>query len=139
MARDLAINKETDPRFPSGKWLGFYLMAQTGAQKHQTELMLTFADGRMQGDGRDKVGDFVCDGRYDLADGKCVWIKRYVGKHDVYYQGYNEGKGIWGVWSIPPFKGGFHIWPEDFGEPSDDALHEEAEVPADADPVLMPV
>ena len=39
--------------------------------------------------------------RYDVADGRCHWTKRYLGKHDVFYKGFNEGKGIWGVWEIP--------------------------------------
>ena len=51
--------------------------------------------------------------RYQVEDGQCWWTKRYLGKHDVSYKGYNEGKGIWGLWEIPPsYKGGFHIWPE---------------------------
>jgi hypothetical protein len=87
----------------------------------------------MKGDGRDWVGELVIDGRYDLADGKCSWTKKYVGKHDVFYEGYNEGKGIWGSWEIAArvrLHGGFHIWPEGMGDPSDDHLVEEAEPPA---------
>jgi hypothetical protein len=96
----------------------------------------------MTGQGRDQVGKFVCDGRYDVADGRCAWIKRYIGKHDVYYQGYNEGKGIWGVWNVPgptEWKGGFHIWPEYLGDLSQPSLSEEADPPAEKDPVLIPV
>lgn len=139
---------ETDPRFPSGKWIGFYLMPHTGAKRHQTELTLSFAGGKMSGQGRDQVGKFVCEGRYDVADGRAVWMKRYIGKHDVYYQGYNEGKGIWGVWTIPdpiPSKGGFHIWPEYMGDLSLPSLTEEADTPvekkvdAPPEPVLTPV
>ena len=69
------------------------------------------------GEGRDWVGRFVCTGRYDLTDGRCHWTKRYLGRHDVFYKGYNEGKGIWGAWEIPQgadglrWTGGFYIWP----------------------------
>ncbi|HLW68163.1 MAG TPA: hypothetical protein VKS79_22795 [Gemmataceae bacterium] len=125
---------ETDPRFPSGPWTGFFLMPHTGSQRHKTDLQLTFASGTMRGTGRDLVGLFTIDGRYDVADGKCIWTKRYLGKHDVYYTGYNEGKGIWGTWDIPnhlgiPWKSGFHIWPEGMGDPSQPKLAEEAEPP----------
>ena len=39
------------------------------------------------------IGPFLIRGKYNIDDGKCHWSKRYVGKHDVAYQGYNEGKG----------------------------------------------
>ena len=69
--------------------------------RHLMELRLTFSTGLMTGEGRDWVGAFVLRGRYDLADGKCHWIKHYVGEHDVFFKGFNEGKGIWGTWDIP--------------------------------------
>ena len=91
---------ETDPRFPSGPWLGFFLMAHMPG-RHMMELQLSFHEGVMTGEGRDMIGLFLIRGKYKLDDGKCRWTKRYVGKHDVAYQGYNEGKGIWGLWEIP--------------------------------------
>ena len=48
-------NVESDPRFPSGKWVGFFLDKRMPG-KHQMEIVLTFAAGRMTGDGRDRVG-----------------------------------------------------------------------------------
>jgi hypothetical protein len=99
------------------------------------ELHLTFQQGRMTGDGRDYVGSFIVHGQYALGDGKCYWTKRYVGKHDVFYHGYNEGKGIWGVWEIPAtreyagMRGGFHIWPEGMSDPTHRHLSEQAETP----------
>jgi hypothetical protein len=138
---------ETDPRFPSGKWVGYFLMPHTGSVRHATELTLTFRSARMWGDGRDQVGKFVVEGKYDLADGRCHWLKTYIGRHTVDYQGFNEGKGIWGVWEIPnypgpPWRAGFHIWPEHMGDPSQPALSEKAELPTESphdDPVLTPV
>src|SRR5262245_33416550 len=99
------------------------------------ELRLTFRGGRIGGEGRAWVGPFVLRGFYSVADGRCRWTKRYVGKHDVAYQGFNEGKGIWGVWEIltevlPEFRrGGFHIWPEGMPDPSRPQLSEAADPP----------
>src|SRR5436190_4635431 len=92
---------ETDPRFPSGPWTGFFLQPLLPG-RHLMDLRLTFRHGSMTGDGRDWVGRFTLKGRYSLDDGKCYWTKRYLGKHDVFYRGYNEGKGIWGTWELPP-------------------------------------
>jgi hypothetical protein len=140
---------ETDPRFPSGPWHGFFLMAHLPG-RHKMELHLSFCQGVMTGEGRDMIGPFLIRGHYSL-DGKCRWTKRYIGKHDVAYQGYNEGKGIWGLWEIPPaFRGGFHIWPVAMGDPTSPKLAEEIDTPAgiqiDADveievetPELQPV
>jgi hypothetical protein len=127
---------ETDPRFPSGPWTGFFLQKLIPG-RHLMELHLTFRQGQMTGEGRDRVGKFVMRGRYSVADGRCHWTKRYLGKHDVYYSGYNEGKGIWGAWQIPAGddgsqaqRGGFHIWPEGMSDPTGQYLHEEADLPA---------
>lgn len=130
MSRAEAPDLESDPRFPSGPWTGFFLQRELPG-RHLMELHLTFRDGGLRGEGRDRVGDFVLRGRYDLADGKCSWVKHYVGRHDVFYRGYNEGKGIWGVWTIPPYhQGGFHIWPEGMRDPTQPELTEEADPPA---------
>ena len=73
-----------------------------------------------------------------------MWMKQYVGKHTVGYRGFNEGKGIWGTWTLTDlggtFTGGFHIWPEGMPDPSQTVLEEEAEIPADAtSDELLPV
>ena len=136
MSSDLpAPDFETDPRFPSGPWAGYFLQKELPG-KHLMELRLSFAHGSMTGEGRDRVGRFVMRGRYDVADGKCYWTKRYLGKHDVFYQGYNEGKGIWGQWELPSsltdgliYRGGFHIWPEGMDDPTHQHLYEEADLP----------
>jgi hypothetical protein len=126
---------ETDPRFPSGRWVGFFVQKQVAPGRHQTELHLTFREGQMSGEGRDWVGKYTVRGRYSLQDGRCHWTKQYLHRHAVFYTGFNEGKGIWGTWNIPPsdrsveLHGGFHIWPEDMPEPSGEHLTEEADVP----------
>ncbi len=135
---------ETDPRFPSGRWTGFFVQTQDPHPgRHMMELDLKFAAGVLTGTGRDFVGRFLIRGRYDTADGKCRWSKRYLGKHDVFYQGYNEGKGIWGIWEIPAaqnygfyFRGGFHIWPEGMPDPSFPQLSEEADLPVHVDELV---
>jgi hypothetical protein len=124
---------ETDPRFPSGPWTGYFLQPAIPG-RHLMELHLTFRQEQLTGEGRDYVGDFIVRGQYSLTDGRCHWTKRYVGKHDVFYQGYNEGKGIWGVWEIPATdhagqRGGFHIWPEGMADPTQSYLTEQAEIP----------
>src|SRR5881396_3414836 len=90
---------ETDPRFPSGPWTGFFLQRQLPG-RHMMEMKLTFAKGVLKGEGRDRIGRFHMRGRYSTEDGKCYWTKQYLRKHDVFYEGFNEGKGIWGTWEI---------------------------------------
>jgi hypothetical protein len=122
---------EQDSRFPSGPWTGFFL--QSGLPGRQwMELILTFRDGTLRGEGRDRIGPFLMRGRYNVADGKCYWTKRYLGRHDISYKGYNEGKGIWGTWEDPRasyWRGGFHIWPEAMGDPTVQRLAEAIEEP----------
>jgi hypothetical protein len=142
---------ETDPRFPSGPWVGFFLQKAIPG-KHLMELHLSFRKGDLTGTGRDWVGEFLIRGKYDTGDGKCHWNKRYLGKHDVFYKGFNEGKGIWGTWEIPTVanplfnSGGFHIWPEGMPDPTTSHLTEEAELPTPVveempagEPVAAPV
>jgi hypothetical protein len=135
-----AQDLETDSRFPSGRWIGFFLdKRQPG--KHQMELLLSFHQGDLTGEGRDRVGKFLVRGRYEVADGKCYWHKRYLDRHDVFYQGYAEEKGIWGTWELHPkevygvVKGGFHIWPEGLGDPTRPTLSEQAGVPVATEPL----
>jgi len=124
---------ETDNRFPSGEWTGFFLQKIVPG-KSWMELRLTFKKGLMAGDGRDWVGKFVFKGRYDVETGKCWWTKSYLGKHSIAYQGFNEGKGIWGVWEWEKFdRGGFHIWPIAMGDPTVIKLAVEAELPAESE------
>jgi hypothetical protein len=139
-------NVESDPRFPSGKWVGFFVDRRLPG-RHDMEIVLTFAGGKMTGVGRDRVGSFTFDGNYDLADGKCEWVKQYVNAHAIDYSGFNEGKGIWGTWKLQwqgvVYTGGFHIWPEGMADPTRSELEEEADVPIetespDREPELVP-
>lgn len=129
-------NLESDPRFPSGKWVGFWTDKRLPG-KHQMELVLSFANGNMNGSGRDWVGAFNIDGAYQLDDGQCIFLKQYIGMHGVGYRGFNEGKGIWGTWELSAagqkLIGGFHIWPDGMADPTQPVLAEEAEIPSEVD------
>jgi len=127
-----SMETEADSRFPSGKWIGFFTDKRIPG-KHSMELLLTFRDRQISGEGRDAVGDFAIAGRYSTEDGVCSWGKNYLRRHTVTYSGFNEGKGIWGTWTLidhgTTFTGGFHIWPEGYGIDSGDRLKEEADIP----------
>jgi hypothetical protein len=111
---------ETDARFPSGPWTGFFLQPWipwfTGRQTMTIDL--TFQQGGLEANGHDVVGAFTLSGSYDLHDGSCQWTKQYAGRHRVSYKGVNAGQGICGVWEISQLggwyidRGVFHIWPE---------------------------
>ena len=75
------------------------------------DLVLTFADQTVSGDGSDDIDQFVVTGRFDGTNGECYWTKTYIGGHDVYYRGFSESKGIWELLELPLESGGFHIWP----------------------------
>lgn len=116
------------PLFPSGQWVGFYTYSGK-PRKFLMDLMLTFANGHIHGEGADGLGFFVIAGRYSEKDRECHWDKTYVGRHTVAYRGFREGKGIWGTWNLTNCKGGFHIWPLTEGPPPDPlALEEEKDV-----------
>ncbi len=133
------LGLEEDPRFPSGPWTGFFQMPGSKA-RHKMEIHLTFRDGTLRGEGRDRVGRFLFRGRYEVDSGKCHWTKQYIGQHDIYYQGYNEGRGIWGVWEWPGdprWSAGFHIWPEAMGDPTQQVDRAEAEADVGAEAPLV--
>lgn len=128
---------ETDERFPSGPWIGFFLQREIPG-KHRMDLTLTFKDGLVDGFGRDWVGKFRFVGRYQVDDGRCFLTKQYLGSHQVQYIGYNEGRGIWGTWEIPGYsKGGFRIWPEGMPDPDGCELRTEVDLPVEPDPRIV--
>jgi hypothetical protein len=106
---------ELDGRFPSGRWHGWW---QQLSARGKMELDLSFARGRICGDGRDWVGDFVLSGNYNPAVGSCALLKSYLGQHDVDYDGVASETGIRGTWRLIDREsrqtvdcGPFHIWP----------------------------
>ena len=91
---------ETDPRFPSGPWRGFFLMEHWPG-RHQMELHLTFRQGVMTGEGRDRIGDFLIRGKYNLDDGKCHWTKRVHRQARRGLSGLQRGQGHLGPLGDP--------------------------------------
>jgi hypothetical protein len=85
--------------YPSGAWKGFWDQAGWGRQEMRG-LVLRFAGGAVEGEGRDVVGRFTFRGRYD-DQGHVSMVKQYVGRHQVHYEGRYDGEGtIFGQWSI---------------------------------------
>jgi hypothetical protein len=123
----------SEESFPSGPWAGFYSYSGE-PDRHRMRLSLTFTKGMIRGEGDDCIGPFIISGRYDATVGECHWTKSYVRKHDVFYQGFREGKFIWGTWEIREECGGFKIWPAAYGGGDNDAESEKKEEvePADA-------
>src|SRR3712207_4995313 len=97
-----ARGAETDERFPSGAWVGFWLQRGLSGRQWMRDLWLHFGGGRVSGAGRDWVGDFLIRGTYEVEAGAVRLWKQYVGEHVVTYEGRNEGDGkwVWGVWRI---------------------------------------
>ena len=128
------IELETDPRFPSGRWIGFWLQRFFIGRQYMS-LNLTFAAGVVKGEGVDRVGEFTLTGRYELTTGACRITKAYVGAHSLTYEGRNENDGqwIWGLWHHRTLdRGGFHIWPEGEDDPTGPSLRAEKDMPAPA-------
>jgi len=102
---------ESDRQLPTGEWNGFYL------ENHQPRrgwmhLYMSFADGKIKGEGTDYVGPWVAEGEYDLASRVCSWVKQYIGMHQVIYRGTVGENGIMGRWEISFITGEFHVWPK---------------------------
>jgi hypothetical protein len=96
------------------------------------DLQLAFANGSLSGDGSDDVGPFLIKGRYNPTNLECHWTKSYIGKHDVFYRGFREGKGIWGTWEMGTYgRGGFHIWPRSAGDAEETSESAEQAAPVD--------
>ena len=119
-----------DDALPSGRWVGFY--THSGSQvRHRMDLDLTFKNGRVMGDGGDDIGPFRISG-VTHQDRSVTWTKTYIGRHQVWYSGYAELKGIWGTWQIGRNDtGGFRIWPAASG--LGDGLVIEEEIPSETD------
>ena len=124
---------ETDDRFPSGEWTGFFLQPSYLSERATMELTLSFHKGLIRGEGKDFVGEFLMRGHYDLGSGDVSINKQYVGLYNVFYKGCAElDKGLWGVWSLDNSDhGGFHIWPKGMADPTGSELHEAVDLPVE--------
>jgi len=110
---------ETDDRFPTGEWMGFY-MQPDGRRRYRMDLFLEFVPNAITGRGTDAIGEFAIRGAYDAATARCEWTKQYVGGHGVEYTGVAGRRGIVGRWSIPgqpaSWSGPFFVWPRALGD-----------------------
>jgi hypothetical protein len=124
---EIQSNFETDHRFPTGEWTGFFLQKSLFEGRQKMDLALTFLLGKVSGEGKDVIGTFSMRGRYDLANGKVI-IHKYYAQHHVLYEGWAElDKGVWGVWTLPGAgREGFHLWPRGMRDPSQPVLHAQA-------------
>ena len=97
--------------YPSGAWKGFWDQTVYGRQE-MSGLVLRFAGGAVEGEGRDVIGRFTFRGHYD-DQGRVTMVKQYVGRHQVHYEGRYDGEGtIFGQWSIDDlWKGKFALSP----------------------------
>jgi len=129
---------ETDERFPSGEWKGFWLQRSLCSRRRGwMELHLSFSNGFVRGDGRDLIGDFTILGRYDVKSGEVTFTKAHA-DYDVFYKGWAElDKGIWGVWELPLDRDGFHIWPKGMADPTGSTLKAEADSPVEEEKTLL--
>ena len=117
---------EAHDDYPSGEWSGYFQQPDTGPQRHWMSFRMEFRGGSIRGDGTDFVGPFSLAGKSDVATGRCFWTKQYVGKHQVTYQGLNQGQGIVGEWVISGiWTGQFHIWPKGLGGLEEHYAHQE--------------
>jgi hypothetical protein len=124
------IGVETDPRFPSGRWTGFWV--QSGLGRNYMSIDLAFAEGSICGRGFDCIGEFVMSGSYEVKSGVCRITKSYIAQHSVSYEGKNEDDGmwIWGLWNIAQMdRGGFHIWPENQEDPTRRHIRRQQQLP----------
>lgn len=98
--------------YATGTWRGFWEQPGWGRQPME-DLLLSFADGRIQGTGRDCIGLFTFAGDYN-AQGAIRILKQYVGRHAVLYHGQYDGEGtIHGVWTVEGIVyGPFALTPE---------------------------
>ena len=119
---------ETDNRFPSGRWKGYFLQPHANAGRCWMQLYIEFFDGRLHGQGSDIVGAFVIKGEYALDTGGVRFQKHYP-QYFVYYDGKHSGKAIAGIWHLPDGQDRFVIWHESVDDPTIDSLEAEAEVP----------
>jgi hypothetical protein len=85
--------------YPSGQWRAYWEQAGWGRQLMHN-FVLRFADGVVEGEGRDCIGPFTFRGQYDDR-GSIRMIKQYIGMHRVLYEGTYDGEGtVFGRWSI---------------------------------------
>ncbi len=107
-------------------------------RQYMRGLQLEFREGRVTGSGSDRIGPFNLTGEYELKTGKVTLLKRYA-RHRVKYTGQNEndGKWVWGVWTLASDRGGFHLWPKGEADPTVQRTAVEEEIPVEGETVKV--
>lgn len=103
---------ETDKRFPSGLWMGYWIQ---GYIKGRMRLTLEFIEGGITGSGTDAVGPFDIKGVYSKKHNMVCMDKRYRGAHSVGYCGCANDGGLDGTWYLAqiPQIDIWRLWPVD--------------------------
>ncbi len=125
------VNPETDERFPSGTWTGFFVQQEIYYGRCWMDIFLRFSNGIVKGEWHDIVGPFVMRGKYELDSAVVSIHKDYIEANHVYYKGRHKGKAISGIWHLPSMRGPFIIWHEKNADPTIRRLRAEAEVPVE--------
>merc|ERR1712224_668354 len=76
------------------------------------KLRMNAQDGHITGMGRDDEGTFTMKGTYDSSTKLCRFVKYYIGKHQIMYQGHlkNEVQQcITGIWKGNVGSGTFEL------------------------------
>lgn len=97
--------------YPSGAWRGFWQQEGFGRQPME-EFQLSFENG-IRGRGVDVIGIFTISGECS-AEGRVKFVKQYLGRHTVHYEGAPDGEGsILGTWHIEHtgYRGPFLLQP----------------------------
>ena len=106
--------------YPSGKWRAYWEQPIWGRQLMH-DLVLRFRDGMVHGEGRDCIGRFTFQGRYE-RQGTIRMVKQYIGRHRVLYEGTYDGEGtIFGRWSIGSLWSGPFAMTREHAPPDPDA------------------
>ncbi len=103
------MNNELHP--PGGEWVGYYTYKDKPA-RCPMHLTIQFVSERIRGAGIDNPGQFVIEGRYDPSTLQAQWVKRYVAKHSVKYQGEYRNGEIRGSWTLTQNHQGREVWLE---------------------------
>jgi hypothetical protein len=86
--------------YPSGVWRGVWEQTPYGRQPMEA-FELHFRDGGVRGHGLDVIGPFTFSGKYDQGTGHVRMVKKYIGRHEVLYDGQPDGEGnITGKWTV---------------------------------------
>lgn len=64
------------------------------------DLVLTFCNHTISGDGSDDIGRFFLAGGFDVTKGECYWTKTYISAHEVYLPRVSRGQRDLGIMGI---------------------------------------